>query len=63
VANETRDETIARMERDGMLDPTCPGCRERYEAANPLDVFAPRHKASANCESGKRAHCSCDRCW
>jgi hypothetical protein len=25
--------------------------------------FHPPHTASAMCESGKRSHCSCDRCF
>ena len=27
------------------------------------EAFAPPHFASAHCESGKRNHCSCDRCF
>ncbi len=60
---ETREQKIARLEALGMLDSACPGCRERYEAKDPTSVFAPNHKASDRCRSGKRPHCSCDTCW
>jgi len=26
-------------------------------------TFHPPHDASANCESGKHAHCTCDTCF
>ena len=38
-------------------DPSCQFCR-----ANHGEMFPP-HDASDNCESGKRAHCSCDVCF
>jgi len=38
-------------------DPTCQFCR-----ANHGEMYPP-HDASQNCESGKRAHCSCDVCF
>jgi hypothetical protein len=61
---ETREQAIARLEASGDLDPTCNGCRERYESKGmPYDVFAPRHKASDRCQSGKRSHCTCDTCF
>jgi hypothetical protein len=63
---ETRDEAIARLEASGDLDPSCAFCqREIYSQtkAMPQDVFCPRHKASSLCESGKRAHCTCDTCF
>jgi hypothetical protein len=59
----TRKEVIARMESRGDLDPDCPGCRVRYEAEDPAYVFAPYHKALESCQSGKRAHCTCDTCF
>ncbi len=61
---EDRATMILRWERAGLLDPNCPGCREFYESPRlPIDVFAPSHKASGGCESGKRAHCTCPLCW
>jgi len=63
MSNETREQMIARWESEGWLVPDCPGCRERYEAKMPTDVFGPRHTASSRCESGKREHCSCGTCF
>lgn len=60
---ETEQERNARLERLGVMDPNCPSCKPFYEAASPLDVMMPRHKASDRCESGKRPHCSCDACF
>jgi hypothetical protein len=37
----------------------CPFC-ERIKAAG---GFGPSHDASPSCESGKRPHCTCDRCF
>ena len=60
----TRAEIVAAMESDGDMVPGCHGCAERYAAEDPQGgVFAPRHKASARCESGRRPHCTCDVCW
>lgn len=64
VSDETREEMIARWEKEGYLDPTCLGCKEYYEYPGmPTGVFAPRHSASTRCESGKRPHCTCDTCF
>jgi hypothetical protein len=63
---ETRDEQVARMERDGQLDHACGMCQREYYArpdTMPADVFAPRHKASSRCQSGGRSHCTCDTCF
>lgn len=61
-APETRVERLARLEAMGLIDPTCAGCREWYEHPN-ADPFAPHHKASNLCESGKRPHCTCEVCF
>ncbi len=59
---EPRDDKRARLEALGVLVPGCTGCDEHY--AHPtFDPFAPRHKPSQFCESGKRAHCTCDTCF
>lgn len=59
-----RAEMISLWEAKGWLDPNCPGCQEFYKSPGlPSDVFAPSHKASNECESGKRAHCTCDTCF
>jgi hypothetical protein len=36
----------------------CSGCADHGSVS-----FGPPHTASSACESGKRDHCSCDRCW
>ena len=59
-----REEMIKRWESEGRLSPTCPGCKEFYDYPGlPIDVFAPSHKPSGGCESGKRPHCTCDYCF
>lgn len=62
VKAESREEKIERLETQGSLDPTCPGCKEFYEHQT-LSPFAPSHRASAGCESGRRPHCTCDTCF
>jgi len=52
-----------RMERMGSLVRDCPGCAERWAAADPTSVMGPSHEASRHCESGGRPHCSCDACF
>jgi hypothetical protein len=34
-----------------------------YCDANRADQMMPPHDASPRCESGKRAHCTCDTCF
>lgn len=58
-----RRDTIARAEREGWMVPGCLGCGSKYAAEDPLKVFGPPHKASTNCESGARPHCTCDVCF
>ncbi len=36
----------------------CAQCERQGKGA-----FAPSHDASGRCESGKRPHCTCDRCF
>lgn len=36
---------------------TCATIRDKYNG------FGPSHVASAGCESGKHAHCTCDACF
>jgi len=40
------------------------GCRtcDEEKAVGQVHAF-PRHWASSRCQSGKRAHCTCDCCW
>lgn len=60
---ESKADMIKRWESEGRLDPNCPSCKEFYTAAKPTSVFAPNHKPSDRCESGKHPHCSCDTCF
>lgn len=60
---QTGDEWRARNQANGNYDPNCVGCEERKTAINPWSVFAPNHKASSGCESGKREHCTCNYCF
>jgi hypothetical protein len=64
------EEDIARYinfcEVRGDLDPECPTCQKVFYPvlrAGEGWPFAPGHKASARCESGKRPHCTCDCCF
>lgn len=63
--NETREKQIARWEKSGWLVPGCPGCQPVYDDPRKpaQSQQGPSHKPSNHCESGKRPHCSCDRCW
>lgn len=55
--------TLERLETNGSIVPDCGGCKPWYETDDPQYVFAPRHKASSGCESGRRPHCSCSTCF
>lgn len=68
----SEDATIAarimQLEHDGRIDPKCGMCqREIYPKlwAGKLlwEVFCPPHQASARCQSGRYAHCTCDTCF
>lgn len=59
---------ILDLEDMGELDPNCKICITYFYpfarlGKSIVNVFAPRHKASPNCKSGKHAHCSCDICF
>jgi hypothetical protein len=59
-----RDVAILRMTSTGSIDPDCETCQRFFLGEpDPAMVFAPRHKASERCESGKHPHCTCDSCW
>lgn len=60
---ETREQKIARLEASGDLDPNCALCKSEFYPHPKLEPFAPAHKASSYCRSGKRAHCTCDTCF
>lgn len=64
----TNEEYIKLCEMRGLLDPNCEMCRRVFypavkEGRSVTDVFAPAHKASERCRSGKNAHCTCDTCF
>ena len=68
MESTTAAATIARLEADGRLSPTCRMCQEVFYPAvrdgKPIwNVFAPPHKASPRCQSGKYPHCTCDTCF
>ena len=62
---ETTEETIARLEDKGSLDPEYLSCqREHYPSLRKGEwPFAPNHRPNAHCRSGKRPHCTCDACF
>jgi len=61
---ETREQIIKRWEDGRELVLGCVGCKPFYDWQGlPVDLYAPRHKASTRCESGKKPHCTCDRCF
>lgn len=64
---EMIEKAIKDLEKEGKLDPNCKGCEEFYEQMRKgkqfWTIFAPRHKASESCRSGKRNHCTCDTCF
>jgi hypothetical protein len=58
-------DAIARLIRDGHLDPDCSSCvramaHMRVRGDLPM---GPSHRASQGCLSGKHAHCTCDTCF
>lgn len=61
------DDYIADLERRGLIDPNCNGCKEFYtelrKGKELWQVFAPTHRAMESCRSGKYNHCTCDTCF
>lgn len=55
-----RPEVDERLVRDAARWPDCDEC-QRGLARD--DRMLPMHTASEACESGKRAHCTCDTCY
>lgn len=63
LANEIFAEahaTAAAAHRHKVPEGECAYCDRERAAGND---FHPAHDASPRCESGKRAHCSCDTCF
>jgi len=65
---ESSDPNVALYDRcvkSGRIDPNCSTCMEVFGTRDDphAHAFAPGHTASRRCESGKRAHCTCDTCF
>jgi len=67
VTTELKDDLVAQANallkqpsRHLAPEGECSEC-DRYRA-NGIS-FHPSHTASSSCESGKRAHCTCDACF
>ncbi len=59
---------IAILEEKGEINPNCKTCQSIYyphlkDGKDIWSIFAPRHKPSNMCQSGKRPHCTCDTCF
>lgn len=57
-----------KLEEKGLIDRDCPSCQRDFiprlkAGASFSDIFAPNHKASERCKSGRRPHCTCDTCF
>lgn len=68
----TNQEKIKQLEESGHLDSNCKMCIEIFyhyylniwrEGEFKPSPFAPMHKASSRCQSGKNNHCTCDVCF
>lgn len=69
----TREEKIQQLEDRGDLDPNCDMCKKifypfylnewSYYNQFQKTPFAPSHKASKFCKSGRENHCTCDTCF
>lgn len=60
MTNADKKKEVELLIARGIIDPACKGCAEFLADPN---AFAPRHKASDHCRSGKHPHCSCDTCF
>ena len=59
---------IKELESKGWIEPNCKSCKAYFypelQKGNKFSsIFAPGHKPSSRCESGKHPHCSCDTCF
>lgn len=59
LIREMRAEQKASAERQAARHPDCTMCATIAAEGG----LGPSHEASERCESGKRAHCTCDTCW
>ena len=51
---------LKELQRQVAENPDCKFCQELLEKGQ---YFAPKHQASAACQSGGCAHCTCDTCF
>lgn len=63
-----RLEYLLDLERRHLIDRFCEFCQKVIipqikDGKNITDIFAPRHKPSDRCQSGKHPHCTCDTCF
>ncbi len=68
LEREEKEAYLMDLVRCGEIDRNCRGCQEMFiprilSGVHFTDIFAPRHKPSINCKSGKRPHCTCDTCF
>lgn len=61
-------EYILQLEKEGRFDRFCKFCQEHFMPQLKIgrrlpDIYAPPHKPSTHCESGKKPHCTCDTCF
>lgn len=65
LANAQAEDDRARLEvavaRERAACSTCQS--HELERAQGRSPFGPPHEPNPRCESGRRAHCSCDRCF
>lgn len=59
---------IKEMEALGLMDKNCKTCLNVFypevaKGKKIIEIFAPAHKASTRCKSGKYNHCTCDTCF
>lgn len=59
---------VYSLETQGLISSTCQTCAKVFyphlrRGKKLTDIFAPGHKPSSRCESGKRPHCTCDVCF
>ena len=67
MTSMTNEEFLIHLENHGVLalPGTCQTCdKMREKISDNGDIpFEPHHRASPNCESGGRDHCTCDICF
>ena len=61
-------EKVLKLEENGEFDRFCKTCQSIFlpqikDGKEIYNIFAPRHKPSDRCRSGKYPHCTCDTCF